>query len=166
MKPSQVFSKEPSELRGAGHCSRFLMSQGHGLLTSRVSSRTGHAWQLQGAGCWAGLGPPASSLSSLGLTKGHVLTLLPQWFPLGEPRQASGTNTHTGLRESQGGKEAAGSREPEPQRSRLCPWSEWNVEIEIKLRFRAKETAASFLHVAISTRATENTGLRGLPCCM
>lgn len=57
MKPSQVFSKEPSELRGAGHCSRFLMSQGHGLLTSRVSSRTGHAWQLQGAGCWAGLHP-------------------------------------------------------------------------------------------------------------
>lgn len=39
------------------------------------------------AGCWAGLGPPASSLSSLGLTKGHVLTLLPQWFPLGEPRR-------------------------------------------------------------------------------
>ena len=58
-----------------------------------MTSLVSHSDASALAGCWAGLGPPASSLSSSGLTKGHVLTLLPQWFPLGEPRQASGTNS-------------------------------------------------------------------------
>lgn len=44
-------------------------------------------------GCWAGLGLPASLFPPRGADQGHVLTLLPQWLPLGEPRQASGKNS-------------------------------------------------------------------------